>query len=123
VVDRGEAAVPHTVDIQGPFQVIDLMLQNARIPTFRFDLYELPSSVESPHSYSSSTRHDRHKAGKAETAFEETHFCLVGAVRYKANLSVEDKNGAYSLSTPSGEEHQFTGIVDVARWATANAFG
>ena len=39
------------------------------------------------------------------------------------NLSVEDKNGVYSLTMPSGEEHQFKGIVDVARWATANAFG
>jgi hypothetical protein len=41
----------------------------------------------------------------------------------RPNLSVEDKTGAYSLTTPSGEEHQFVGIVDVARWATANAFG
>jgi hypothetical protein len=41
----------------------------------------------------------------------------------RPNLSVEDKNGVYSLTTPSGEEYQFNGIVDVARWATANAFG
>jgi hypothetical protein len=41
----------------------------------------------------------------------------------RPNLSVEDKTGAYSLITPSGEEHQFAGIVDVARWATSNAFG
>ena len=30
------------------------------------------------------------------------------------NFSAEDKNGTYSLTTSSGEEHQFTGIVDVA---------
>jgi hypothetical protein len=41
----------------------------------------------------------------------------------RPNLSVEDKTVAYSLTTPSGEEHQFTGIVDVARWAAANALG
>ena len=41
----------------------------------------------------------------------------------RSNLSEEDKNGAYSLITPSGEEHQFAGIVDVARWAAANALG
>jgi len=41
----------------------------------------------------------------------------------RPNLSVEDKIGDYSLTTPSGEEHQFAGIVDVARWATATAFG
>ena len=40
----------------------------------------------------------------------------------RPNLSVEDKTGVYSLITPSGEEHQFNGIVDVARWATAAAF-
>jgi hypothetical protein len=40
----------------------------------------------------------------------------------RPNLPVEDKSGAYSLTTPSGEEHQFAGIVDVARWATATAF-
>jgi hypothetical protein len=41
----------------------------------------------------------------------------------RPNLSAEDKNGAYSLTTLTGEEHQFAGIVDVARWATANALG
>jgi hypothetical protein len=49
--------------------------------------------------------------------------CLVGAAGCAVEPSVEDKTGAYSLTTPSGEEHQFTGIVDVARWATATAFG
>jgi hypothetical protein len=39
----------------------------------------------------------------------------------KPTLSAEVKMCAYSLITPSGEEHQFPGIVDVARWATANA--
>jgi hypothetical protein len=38
-------------------------------------------------------------------------------------LSEEDKTGANSLITPTGGEHQFAGIVDVARWATATAFG
>jgi hypothetical protein len=41
----------------------------------------------------------------------------------RPNLSEEDKNGAYSLTTPSGEEHQLAGIVDVAKWAAANALG
>ena len=46
----------------------------------------------------------------------------VGALATRPNLSAEDKDGAYSLTTQSGDEHQFTGIVDMARWATANAF-
>jgi hypothetical protein len=40
----------------------------------------------------------------------------------RPNLSTEDKTGEYTLTTPSGEEHQFVGIVDVARWATTTAF-
>jgi hypothetical protein len=47
-------------------------------------------------------------------------FCIWSVqLATRPNLSVEDKTGAYSLTTPSGEEHQFAGIVDVARWATA----
>jgi hypothetical protein len=60
----------------------------------------------------------------------EMYFCnlrcfCVWSVQFatRLNLSAEDKTGAYSLTTPSGEEHLFTGIVDVARWATANVFG
>ena len=59
----------------------------------------------------------------------EMYFCnlrcfCVWSVQFatRPNLSVEDKTGAYSLATPSGDEHQFTGIVDVARWATATSF-
>jgi hypothetical protein len=46
----------------------------------------------------------------------------LGTDHTRPKLSGEDKNGAYSLTTSSGEEHQFAGIVDVARWATATAF-
>ena len=50
-------------------------------------------------------------------------FCIWSVqLATRPNLSAEDKTGAYSLTTPSGEEHQFTGIVDVAQWATATAF-
>ena len=40
----------------------------------------------------------------------------------RPSLSAEDKTGEYTLTSPSGEEHQFVGIVDVARWATTTAF-
>ena len=50
-------------------------------------------------------------------------FCIWSVqLATRPNLSEEDKTGVYSLTTPSGEEHQFAGIVDVARWATATAF-
>ena len=40
----------------------------------------------------------------------------------RQNLSKEVKTDSYSLMTPSGEQHQFSGIVAVARWATHAAF-
>lgn len=49
MVNGGEAAGPHAVDIQGPPQVIDLMLQSLCIPTFCFDLDGFPPFVESPY--------------------------------------------------------------------------
>lgn len=44
-------------------------------------------------------------------------FCL-GSVQFAStpNLSIEDKSVTYLLIAPSGDEHQFTGIVDVLRW-------
>ena len=49
--------------------------------------------------------------------------CPEDGGRGAAEQPDRDKSGAYSLTTPSGEEHQFAGIVDVARCAAANALG
>jgi hypothetical protein len=40
----------------------------------------------------------------------------------RPNLSEEAKSDSYILTTPSGEQHRFTGIVNVARLATTTAF-
>jgi hypothetical protein len=39
----------------------------------------------------------------------------------RSNLPEEHRAGVYLLVTPTGEEHQFSGIVEVARWAAAFA--
>jgi hypothetical protein len=50
-------------------------------------------------------------------------FCVWSVQRAtRPDLSEEEKTGVYLLTIPSGEEHQFTGIVNVARFATATAF-
>jgi hypothetical protein len=50
------------------------------------------------------------------------YFCVwsVGLAT-RPNLSKEVRTDAYSLTTPSAEQHQFAGIVEVARWATTTA--
>jgi len=40
----------------------------------------------------------------------------------RPNLSEEAKSDTYTLTTPSGEQHRFIGIVNVTRWATTTAF-
>jgi hypothetical protein len=50
-------------------------------------------------------------------------FCVwSGGLATRPNLSEEAKSDTYTLTAPSGEQHRFTGIVNVARWATATAF-
>ena len=50
-------------------------------------------------------------------------FCVWSVQRAtRPDLFAEDKTDAYSLTTPSGKDHHFAEIVDVARWATAAAF-
>jgi hypothetical protein len=39
----------------------------------------------------------------------------------RQNLSEDYKTGTFLLTTPMGEQHQLSGLVEVARWATANA--
>jgi hypothetical protein len=39
----------------------------------------------------------------------------------RPNLTEDVRAGVYLLTTPTGEEHQFSGILKVATWATANA--
>jgi hypothetical protein len=39
----------------------------------------------------------------------------------KPKLSDADKGGEFALKTPEGEEHRFSGIIQVAMWAALNA--
>ena len=49
-------------------------------------------------------------------------FCVWSVQRAtRPNLTEDDRAGVYLLTTPTGEEHQFSGIVKVATWDTANA--
>jgi hypothetical protein len=49
-------------------------------------------------------------------------FCIWSVqLATRPNLSEDDRARVYLLTTPTGEEHQFSGIVKVATWATANA--
>ena len=71
VLKRAEAAGPHAVDIQGSSQVVDFVLQNARIPACGFNADWLALMVKGIHQDFTSPRHDSYEARKAETAFKE----------------------------------------------------
>ena len=71
VLERAEAASPHAVDIECSSQVVDFVLQNARIPAFSFNADRFALMVKGFNQDRTSTRHDSNEAGKAETAFKE----------------------------------------------------
>jgi hypothetical protein len=49
-------------------------------------------------------------------------FCIWAVqIATKPRLSDTDKDGEFVLKTPEGQEHRFSGIIQVAMWATLNA--
>jgi hypothetical protein len=49
-------------------------------------------------------------------------FCIWAVqIATKPKLSDADKDGEFVLKAPEGEEHRFSGIIQVAMWAALNA--
>ena len=66
--------------------MIDLMLQDARVPTGRFDDIRFSVLIEAFHAHASSARNDRRKSRQAQAAFVEFHL-LRGQL---SNLGIDD---------------------------------
>src|SRR5580658_3809363 len=85
ILKRREAATPHTVDVQRSAQMVDFVLQDARIPARGLDAYRLTKMIQSLNQDQASARYDTRETGKAETTFKESNFRL----RHKMNLRVD----------------------------------
>jgi hypothetical protein len=46
VIERRESLAPHTIDINLALQMIDLVLQNARVPSLGFDYTRLAMVIK-----------------------------------------------------------------------------
>src|SRR5579872_5426702 len=73
VLRGGEGAGVHAVKIERAAQVIDLMLQNARIPTLRLDGPRFSVLVQVFDARAGGARHKAEEPGHTEAAFEEFH--------------------------------------------------
>ena len=51
IIECGERAQVHAVDVQRAVEVIDLVLQDSRVPSGRFDLLGLSAVIEAVHAY------------------------------------------------------------------------
>jgi hypothetical protein len=71
VVNRGKRLGLHHIGVKLPMEMIDLVLQDPRIPTGRFDDSLLPVLVEAGHSNRGRSRYHGHQSRDAETAFIE----------------------------------------------------
>src|SRR5262245_54658307 len=74
-------------------KVIDLVLQDPRIPSARFNAVELALFVQAFDAHAPRSRHDRRKTIEAQAAFEKLYFSAGGF----DNLRIDDHvkwNGA-----------------------------
>jgi hypothetical protein len=71
IVYRGKRLGLHDIGVETAVEMIDLVLQNPRIPAGRFDYPLLPMFVEEGHSNGARPRYHCHQSRDAETAFIE----------------------------------------------------
>jgi hypothetical protein len=70
-----EASSEHAIEIHRASQVIDLVLEDARIPALRMNRDRLGSFVQAIDAHRERTRNDRCKSRQAQAAFEEFNRC------------------------------------------------
>ena len=61
----------HAINIESPAQVIDLVLEYARVPSGCLNHFFLSTFVQKFHSYGARSRDESGKTLKAEASFEE----------------------------------------------------
>ena len=71
IVDRGECFGLHDIGVEPAAEMIDLVLQNPRIPAGRFDHPRLSVFVEACHSNGARPCYHCHQSRDAETALVE----------------------------------------------------
>src|SRR5258708_3961957 len=68
-----EGARHHAVDIEGSVQVVDLMLQDARVPATRLNADLLPLMIEAFHPHGTRTWHSCRVSPHTQAAFTKVH--------------------------------------------------
>src|ERR1039457_2348265 len=71
VLDRTKRTTFHAVEVQRPVQVIDLVLQDACVPSRSLNYPSRPSLIQTLHTHLTRARHDRGEARHAEAPLEE----------------------------------------------------
>jgi len=71
VINRGKRFGLHDIGVEPAVKMIDLVLQNPRIPADRFDYPLLPVLVKARHSNGARHRYHCHQPRDAKTAFIE----------------------------------------------------
>src|SRR5260370_3906094 len=73
VVKRGERAGVHTIDIESPAQVVDLVLQDARVPSRCFQCFFHSTFVQKFHADGARSGNKGGKTRQAEAPLEKLH--------------------------------------------------
>src|SRR5690348_7792896 len=99
IVHRAESAAAHAVDVEAASQMIDFMLQDARIPSVCLDDFFLAALIQTFDADRPGPRHKCRKTGQAEAAFEKGN----GWVRRMQDARIHNHMEGNWLSFAFGE--------------------
>src|ERR1700730_16114373 len=78
VVERCECTAVHSIDVEIPLQVIDLVLKDASVPSGSPNCFRLATFIQAFHAHAARSRDYGGEASQAETSFKELGLRVCG---------------------------------------------
>jgi GNAT superfamily N-acetyltransferase len=97
IFHRHERPRIHVVNVNPAVQMVDLMLQNARIPPAGIDGFLLALFVQAFHPYAMGTGHQSHQAVKAQTSLKEFNLVVVEQGDFRIDDHMKCNHGALAI--------------------------
>ena len=102
VVEGGEGARLHAIDVEGAVEVIDFVLEDAGVPAGGLDELGLGALVEVFDADGAGAGDDGGKAGEAEAAFVEIFYFVAGVGDHGIDDDVERHGAAFAFGEVGG---------------------
>jgi hypothetical protein len=97
VVESGESAGFHAVNVEGAMKMINFVLEDAGVPTGGLDELGFAVLIEIFDADGAGAGDDGGKTGEAETAFVETFLFVAGVSDYRIDDDVKRDGAPFAL--------------------------